>query len=54
MIIFTGFELGWYLGGINGSGLAAKEYNEKLYKKLGNKLLMTQQMIPIFQLNYSF
>lgn len=53
-IIFTSFELGWYLGGINGSGLAAKEYNEKLYQKLGHKLLMTQQMIPLLELQYTF
>ena len=38
--IFTAsLEAGWYLGGINGAGLSAKIYNDRLYSELGKEAL---------------
>ncbi|MBI3236154.1 MAG: tetratricopeptide repeat protein, partial [Chlamydiales bacterium] len=37
-IICTSFELGWYFGGILGSGLEAKYYNERLYERLATPM----------------
>ncbi|MBB65823.1 MAG: hypothetical protein CMO81_12260 [Waddliaceae bacterium] len=53
-IILAGLETGWYFGGINGAGIAAKEYNDNLYSKLGKSLLRTEKAFPIFNLNYAF
>ena len=43
-IITLGFESGWYFGGINGSGLAAKQYNEYLYKRHFTKVLEQEKL----------
>ena len=53
-IITTSFELGWYLGGSNGAGLAANQYNERLYEKYASKALTENKLFPLFQLNYGF
>lgn len=53
-LIVTSLELGWYLGGINGAGLAAKEYNESLYNQLGKELLCKQQLFPVLMFQYAF
>ena len=53
-IITTGFEMGWYFGGIYGAGLAAREYNERLYETYGNKMLFEERLFPLFMLQYSF
>ena len=47
-------ELGWYLGGINGAGLAAKEYNETLYNRLGKRVMVEERLFPIFHFETSF
>ncbi len=53
-LITTSLEAGWYLGGINGAGLAAKEYNEHLFECLGKELLVENKLFPILMFEYSF
>lgn len=53
-IITASLEAGWYFGGINGAGLAAKEYNERLYECLSKETLMETRLFPVLMLNYGF
>ena len=53
-LITTSLEFGWYFGGINGAGLAAKEYNTCLYQEYGKELLHKKNLFPILMLNKSF
>ncbi len=53
-IIASSLELGWYFGGINGAGLAAKEWNECLYENLGQELMLRKQYFPVLMLETSF
>lgn len=53
-IITTSLEMGWYLGGINGAGLAAKEYNEALYQATGREILIKRKLFPVLMLQYAF
>ncbi|MBJ7449237.1 MAG: tetratricopeptide repeat protein [Parachlamydiales bacterium] len=53
--IFTAsLETGWYFGGIMGAGAAAVDYNNYLYKEMGEKILVREKLYPILMLNYSF
>ena len=52
--ITTGFEIGWYFGGITGAGLAANQYNEHLYNKYANKTVREKKLFPILMLKYGF
>lgn len=52
--IATSLELGWYFGGINGAGLAAKEWNECLYENLGQELMQRKGYFPVLMLETSF
>jgi len=53
-IILTSLEMGWYFGGINGAGLAAKEYNERLYETLGKEMLINNRLFPILMFQKGF
>lgn len=53
-VITTSFELGWYLGGINGAGLAAQELNEATYSTLGKDFLIQKRLFPILMFQYAF
>lgn len=53
-IITSSLELGWYFGGINGAGLAAREYNERLYECRGRDLLIQDNLFPILMIQTSF
>lgn len=53
-LITTSLELGWYFGGINGAGLAAKEYNERLYETKAKDTLIQEQLFPILMLHKTF
>lgn len=53
-LITLGFETGWYFGGIYGSGLAAKQYNERLYEEGAKELLMQRRLFPALMLEYAF
>lgn len=53
--LFTAsMEFGWYFGGINGAGLAAKEYNECLYAGQGKDLMIKQSLFPVLMLQTGF
>lgn len=53
-LITAGFEMGWYLGGINGAGIAATEYNERIYEFAAKEFLGKQRLFPLLMLHYSF
>lgn len=53
-LITVSLESGWYIGGINGAGLAAKEYNEQLYNNLGKGMMTRNDLFPILMLETSF
>ena len=53
-ILTTGLEMGWYFGGINGAGLAAKEYNERLYERLARDTMIENKLFPILMLEKAF
>jgi tetratricopeptide (TPR) repeat protein len=53
-VLTTSFEMGWYFGGINGAGLAAKEYNEQLYNALGKEMMIQNRLFPILMLQKGF
>lgn len=53
-IITTSLELGWYFGGINGAGLAAKEYNDRLYECLGKEMMIDNGLFPVLMLQVGF
>jgi len=53
--LFTAsLEFGWYFGGINGAGLAAKEYNEHLYNELGKDTMIKQRLFPVLMFQVGF
>lgn len=53
-IITTGFEAGWYFGGIYGAGEEAKYYNERLYEKNASTVLNEHKLFPVLMLKHSF
>jgi len=53
-LITSSFELGWYFGGINGAGLAAKYYNERLYHRLAMNHCRRERLFPLLHLNFTF
>ena len=53
-LITTSLEMGWYLGGINGGGIAAREWNERLYETQGKDFLIRQRLFPILMFTYAF
>lgn len=53
-IITTSLETGWYFGGIKGAGLAAKEFNERLYERHAKDFLIQENLFPILMLHFSF
>lgn len=53
-IIFTGFEAGWYFGGIYGAGEEAKFYNERMYEKCASPVMNQHKLFPILSLQYAF
>jgi hypothetical protein len=53
-IITTSLELGWYVGGINGAGLAAKSYNEGLYNTQAKEVMMRNRLFPVLMFQRAF
>lgn len=53
-LIFFSLELGWYIGGINGAGLAAKEWNEQIYNTLGNGMMTRNDLHPFLMLETTY
>ncbi len=52
--ITTSLEMGWYLGGINGAGLGAKEFNEHFYEALAKDYMIKQHLFPVLTFQTSF
>lgn len=53
-IVTASLESGWYLGGINGAGLAANEYNERLYESSAKDFMIEHTLFPVLKLEMSF
>ncbi len=53
-LITLSLETGWYVGGINGAGIEAKEYNEQLYKTLGRGMMIRNDLFPVLMLETAF
>lgn len=47
-------EFGWYFGGIHGAGLAAQEYNQRLYETKTLPLLCKEKVFPILMFQRGF
>lgn len=53
-VITSSLEMGWYLGGINGAGLGAKEYNEHLYEGLAKDYMIKKHLFPVLTFQMTF
>jgi hypothetical protein len=53
-LITASLETGWYIGGINGAGLAANEYNERLYEKTAKEAMIQNRLFPVLMFHKSF
>jgi len=53
-LVTLSLESGWYIGGINGAGLEAKEYNEQHYNNMGKGTMTRNDLFPILMLETSF
>lgn len=53
-IITASLEWGWYAGGINGAGLAAKEYNQSLYNNYAKEAMIQQRLFPVLMFECAF
>ena len=53
-IITTGFEAGWYFGGIYGAKEETKFYNERIYENLASPMMNQKGLFPVLMLKYGF
>jgi tetratricopeptide (TPR) repeat protein len=53
-LITTSFELGWYFGGIYGSGQAAKLYNERIYERVAFNTMQRDKLFPVLNIQHGF
>ena len=53
-LVTASLETGWYFGGIHGAGLAAKEYNERLYEVNTKEVMLENRLFPVLMLRMSF
>lgn len=51
-VLFLSFEIGWYIGGIQGGTTQATNYNERTYEALANPLMNREGIFPIHLLRY--
>jgi len=52
--ITASLEAGWYLGGINGAGIEAQEFNTRLYEGISKKVLTESFCFPVLMFETSF
>lgn len=52
--ITTSLELGWYLGGINGAGIEATEYNSRLYEGVVQNMMIEHRFFPVLMFETAF
>lgn len=53
-IITASLETGWYIGGINGAGIEAQEYNNRLYECVSKKIMKEHCFFPVLMFETSF
>jgi tetratricopeptide (TPR) repeat protein len=53
-IITASLESGWYFGGINGAGIEAQEYNNRLYDGMSTRILKDHCFFPVLMFETSF
>lgn len=53
-LITTSLEAGWYLGGINGAGIEAEEFNTRLYEGTVKNMLIENDFFPVLTLQTAF
>lgn len=53
-LLTLSFEMGWYLGGIQGAGQAAEQYNRHLLDSSGQKILHENKGFPFLMIEYGF
>lgn len=53
-IITTGFETGWYFGGIYGAGEEAKYFNERVYETNASTVLNDTKLFPVLMIQHGF
>ncbi len=53
-IITASLEAGWYMGGINGAGLAAKEYNARVYELQAKDFMIRRKLFPVLMFQKTF
>lgn len=52
--ITASLEAGWYFGGINGAGLAANEYNQRIYECSARDFLIDNRLFPVLMITMGF
>lgn len=52
--ITASLEMGWYLGGINGAGIEAHEFNTRLFEGVSKKILTDNACFPVLMFETSF
>lgn len=52
--ITASLEMGWYVGGINGAGIEAHEFNTRLYEGISRKILNEHDGFPILMFETTF
>lgn len=52
--ITASLEMGWYLGGINGAGIEAREFNTRLFEGVGRRVLLKNRGFPVLMFETSF
>lgn len=52
--ITASLEMGWYLGGINGAGIEADQFNTLLYEGVSKKILNDHVCFPVLMFETSF
>lgn len=53
-LITASLETGWYVGGINGAGIEAQGFNQRLYEGISRKILTKQSAFPVLMFQTSF
>lgn len=53
-LIFASIEIGWYVGGINGAGISAHEYNEWCYAHKLEPMLYEERLMPELMLTHAY
>lgn len=53
-LITTSLEAGWYVGGINGAGIEATEFNTRLYEGTVKNMMSENRIFPVLMFETAF